>query len=425
MQFVESLSQRIEKVRRRVAEQGNYLGTVQLPGILSSMPTLAHNCLFSIGNCWSLGTGRHQLTTGHCLFDRSIMTFIICRALGEFMSRASDLVAVRLPRTYDVELLQRDLQTLEEVRRAPQPGPYHKGEWTGIALYSMGGRQSTFPSAAGTDLYQETEALRRASYFKHVLDDLKCPKEVVRILFLPPEGYIKDHFDFHTSFQFGLLRLHIPIVTHPDVAFYIDGQRMNWNAGELWYGDFSKVHSVKNDSQVVRVHMVIDVQINDFVLSLFPQDFIERRRAQGISITTDPIPASEAELRRFACDFKIPGEFMPMFVIGEPLTTLAKGANAAVRLIDGKLTVLIDNQPAFRLDRLSDDVFGISGLPPGMTLQLKRENLTVNDVVLHMKGLPKDLYSARLGIMRGPSISEQSVSLPVIQQTLNAAGSLS
>jgi len=341
------------------------------------------------------------------------------------MSPASDPVAIRLPRTYDVELLQRDLLTLQEVRRAPQPGPYHKGEWTGIALYSMGGKQSTFPSAAGTDHYEETEELQRAPYFRQILRELECPKEVVRILFLPPEGHIKDHFDFHTSFQFGLLRLHLPIITHPDVAFFIDGQTMNWQPGELWYGDFSKVHSVKNDSQIVRVHMVIDVQINDFVLSLFPPDFIERRRTEGISITTDPIPASEAELRRFACDFRIPGEFMPMFVIGKPLTTLVKGAAASVRLIDGKLNVLIDNEPAFRLERLNDDVFGISGLPPGMTLQLKRENQVVNDVVLHMKGLPKDLYSARLGIMRGPMITEQSVSLPVIQQTVNAAGSLS
>jgi hypothetical protein len=338
------------------------------------------------------------------------------------MSSASDPVAIRLPRTYDVELLQRDLRTLQEVQRAPQPGPYHKGEWTGIALYSMGGKQSTFPSAAGTDHYQETEELQRAPYFREVLRGLECPKEVVRILFLPPGGHIKDHFDFHTSFQFGLLRLHIPIVTHPDVVFIIDGQRMNWKPGELWYGDFSKVHSIKNNSDVVRVHMVIDVQINDFVLSLFPEDFVARRHAEGISITTDPIPASEAELRRFACDFRIPGEFMPMFVIGKPLTALVKGTAASVRLIDGKLNVLIDNEPAFRLERLGDDVFGISGLPPGMTLQLKRDNQVVSDVVLHMKGLPKDLYSARLGIMRGPTITEQSISLPVLQQTVNAPG---
>jgi hypothetical protein len=327
-----------------------------------------------------------------------------------------DPAAVRLPRNYDVELLQRDLQALCEVRRAAQPGPYHKGEWTGIALHSMGGKQSVFPSAAATDHYQETGELQRSPYFKQILSDLKCPKEVVRILFLPPEGHIKDHFDFHTSFQFGLLRLHIPIVTHPEVLFIIDGQRMSWNAGELWYGDFSKVHSVKNNSQIVRVHMVIDVQINDFVLSLFPQDFVERRRAEGISITTEPMPASEAELRRFACDFKIPGQFMPMFVIGKPLASLTKGANAAVRLIDGALTVLIDNEPAFRLERISDEIFGISGLPPGMTLQLKRENHVVREVLLHMKGLPKDLYSARLGIFRGPATAEQSVSLDVTSQ---------
>ena len=182
------------------------------------------------------------------------------------------VVAVRLPRTYDAERLQQDLQVLRDVQSAPQPGPYHAGEWTGIALHSMGGKDSVFPSAAGMDRYQETENLKRAPYFKYVLDDLKCPKEVVRILFLPPGGHIKDHFDFHTSFQFGLLRLHVPIVTHPDVIFLIDGQRVTWKAGELWYGDFSKVHSIKNDSPVVRVHMVIDVQINDFVLGLWADD---------------------------------------------------------------------------------------------------------------------------------------------------------
>ena len=297
-----------------------------------------------------------------------------------------------------------------------------QGEWTGIALHSMGGKDSVFPSAAGMDRYEETENLKRSPYFKCVLDDLKCPKEVVRILFLPPGGHIKDHFDFHTSFQFGLLRLHIPIITHPDVVFFIGGQRVVWNAGELWYGDFSKVHSVKNDSPVVRVHMVIDVQINDFVLGLFPEDYIARRRAEGISVTHEPLPASDAELRRFACDFRIPGEVMPMFVIGKPLTTLARGAVASVRLIDGKLAVLFDNQPAFRLERVSPDTFGISGLPPGMTLQFREDSNTVKEVVLNMKGLPKDLYAARLGKFQGPSLDERQVSLAVVNALPAATG---
>ena len=323
-------------------------------------------------------------------------------------------VAVRLPRTYDVDSLVRDLRVLRDVPSAPQPGPYHKGEWTGIALHSMGGKDSVFPSSPGMDRYRGTEHLLHTPYFKSILDELECPKEVVRILFLPPGGHINNHFDFHTNFQFGLLRLHIPILTHPDVAFTIDGQRMNWKAGELWYGDFSRVHSVKNDSQIVRVHMVIDVQINDFVLSLFPEDFIARRRAEGISMTREPMPASEAELRRFTCDFRVPGEFMPMFVIGKPLSTLAKGAVASVRLMEGKLVVLLNNEPAFGLERISDDTFGVSGLPPGITLQFQAENRAVREVVLDLKGLPKDLYSARLGMFQGPSIDRRRLTLPVV-----------
>jgi hypothetical protein len=333
-------------------------------------------------------------------------------------------VAIRLPRSYDPERLVADLRVLRDVAAAPQPGPYHKGEWTGIALHSLGGKDSVFPSAPGLEHYQETDNLRRTPYFKQVLDDLQCPKEVVRILFLPPGGHIKDHFDFHTSFQFGLLRLHIPIITHPEVAFIIDGERVTWAPGELWYGDFSKVHSVKNDSPVVRTHMVIDVQINDFLLSLFPQDFVTRRRAEGISMTHDPVPPSESEARRFICDFRIPGELMPMFVIGKPLSALTKGALAAVRVIDGKLTVMINNEPAFRLERLSTNTFSISGLPPGITLQFHEENNLVQQVVLDMKGLPKDLYSARLGMFVGPSIAERRVPLAVLGGPPSAPGSM-
>ncbi|HEY0796098.1 MAG TPA: aspartyl/asparaginyl beta-hydroxylase domain-containing protein [Acidisarcina sp.] len=338
------------------------------------------------------------------------------------MTTITSDAAVRLPITYNVDLLLRDLQVLRDVPTAPQPGPYHKGEWTGIALHSMGGKDSVFPSSPGMDKYQQTENLARTPYFKQILDDLKCPKEVVRILFLPPGGHIKDHFDFHTSFQFGLVRLHIPILTDPAVAFVIDGERMNWKAGELWYGDFSKVHSVKNDSQIVRVHIVIDVQINDYLLSLFPEDFVERRKREGISMTRESAPSSEADLRRFISDFKIPGEFMPMFVIGKPLSTLIKGAVGSVRLIDGKLMVLINNEPAFQLERTSDDTFGISGLPPGITLQFVEQDHVIREVALNLKGLPKDLYSARLGMFQGPAIDQRRVTLPLVPGSAPAAG---
>jgi hypothetical protein len=87
--------------------------------------------------------------------------------------------------------------------------------------------------------------------------------------------------------------------------------------------------------------------------------------------------------------------------------------------------VLIDNEPAFRLERISSDTFSISGLPPGLTLQFQEESHSIRQVALNLKGLPKDLYSARLGMFRGPSISERQVLLSVVNAVPPVAGSMS
>ena len=53
----------------------------------------------------------------------------------------------------------------------------------------------------------------------------------------------------------------------------------------------------------------------------------------------------------------------------------------------------------------------------GVGEQIRRE------VLLQMRGLPKDLYSARLGILRGPPVNDRTVSLSVIGQPVDAEGS--
>jgi hypothetical protein len=111
---------------------------------------------------------------------------------------------------------------------------------------------------------------------------------------------------------------------------------------------------------------------------------------------------------------------MPIFVIGKPLSTLIKGAVASVRLMGGELAISINNEPAFRLERISEDVFGISGLPPGITLQFQERDHVMREVALNLKGLPKDLYSARLGMLQGSPISQRQVALPVVAASSSA-----
>lgn len=51
--------------------------------------------------------------------------------------------------------------------------------------------------------------------------------------------------------------------------------------------------------------------------------------------------------------------------------------------------VLISNEPAFQLERTSGDPFGISGLPPGITLQFVEDNHVNREVTLNLKGPPE------------------------------------
>lgn len=320
--------------------------------------------------------------------------------------------AVRLPRSFDVARLQRDLEAVRDLDRAPQPGPYHDGDWTGLSLYSQGGRPGANPGYAGLEAYAETEAIRHTPYLKEVLDSFTCAKRVVRLLALPPGAEIGEHNDAGSNFQCGSLRLHVPIVTHEKVIFTIDDRRVAWREGELWYGDFSRPHWLRNESPVLRVHLVIDVEIDDFVLGLFPPDFVERRRAEGgISMRRAVLRATDAELAPFACAFDVDGSLMPLFGGGRKLTELASGANAVVKPEGGRLIVSLDERPSFALERVGETSFSIVGLSAGFTVHFLLERQRVAAVELEIRGLPEDLYAAQLGFQQGPAIPVRRVPL--------------
>jgi hypothetical protein len=315
------------------------------------------------------------------------------------------VITARLPRTYEPSLLTRDLAALRALPQQAQPGPYHDGEWTGLHLYAPAG------GAAGERYPQlhhcrPTPALGRAPYLAGILSELDCPKLMVRLLTLPPGADIGEHNDAGSNFQFGSLRLHVPIVTHPDVVMVIGGERVHWEPGELWWGDFSRPHWLRNDSNVTRVHMVIDVQLNDMVLSLFPAELVAEKRAAGISLYRPPIPAADSELTRFTCAFRLPAPLMPLFGQGASLRELAKDASAVCSPEGGRLVVALDGEPAFAMERVSDMAFSIVGQPPGIFVRFDSSTKPKQAEIV-LRGIPEDLYAAQLGFQHGPTIPEQ------------------
>jgi hypothetical protein len=320
----------------------------------------------------------------------------------------------RLPMTFDPDRLLDDLMALRDHQRQPQPGPYHNGEWTGISLHSAGGQPGAAPSFPSLKEYTFTPAIDRTPYFKEILSSLPFRLQVVRILSLPPGGRIGEHFDFFSNFQFGLVRLHVPIVTHPDVEFLIEGERCRWREGEFWYGDFSKPHSVSNGSDVTRVHLVIDSEINEPFLSMLPAAYVAEQAKKGITLASPEHKVQEEELRRYECRFDIPGTIMPFLVLGR-LEDLIKGSSAQVVCVESRLLVLIDGVERFFLRSLGEGRFGFVGLSDGCFLEFEVREDRVAGISFVIRGVQRDLVRARLGIAKGEPVAEQRVPLRVCE----------
>ena len=166
--------------------------------------------------------------------------------------------SVQLRGSFDVARLKADLDTAtEHFKSAPQVGKYHDGSWTGIGLRNFSGDHGN-TLAAHTGHSKDTAVLEKCRYFKEVLDNIGCPVYVARILFLPPGKVIGEHTDAGFGWNYGMVRLHIPIVTDPRVEFSIGDEAVYWKPGEFWFGDFSKPHSLRKRLQPLRTLYAAD-----------------------------------------------------------------------------------------------------------------------------------------------------------------------
>lgn len=269
--------------------------------------------------------------------------------------------AIRLHRSYDVERLQHDLAAVESYQMASQPGGYHNGEWKGLSLYAQGGDLG-FAGARRSlaEAYEPTAILARMPYVSSLLDGLDAPKQSVRLLALPPGGVIGEHRDDPMSLRAGVIRLHVPVVTHPDVEFMLDGRRVSWGEGELWYGDFSQLHSVVNRSPVTRVHLVIDVEVTEALLALFPETFVAQQRAAGLAVHGQAVALSPASLETYHCRFLFPPGVVSYF---------EQGFQGEVLTAGGRLAIALAGNPTFVLIPVGDHRFEVDGFGAGTFFQ--------------------------------------------------------
>jgi quercetin dioxygenase-like cupin family protein len=198
--------------------------------------------------------------------------------------------SLQIPLTINVQKLNADLQIcLQTQWKEHFNDQDYMGSWTGIALRSQSGNTADI-FANNSDLpFIDTPLLFSCTYFQELLNQLLFEKETVRLLRLQPGSIVKEHRDNGLAYRFDCFRLHIPIVTAANVAFKVGGNTIPLKEGECWYADFDLPHSVINDSEQERIHLVIDGKRNTWTDELFAKagyDFEEEKRKNDYSIET-------------------------------------------------------------------------------------------------------------------------------------------
>lgn len=176
-----------------------------------------------------------------------------------------------LPFLFDVPALLKDIAICDKHHWASH---YNKadyaGDWTGISLRSANGLVENI-LATESNIYKDTPLMDACHYFREITLGFGCELETVRLLALAPGSVVKTHRDPGLAYSLGCFRLHIPILTDNDVSFVVDGEKLPMQAGQCWYANFDLPHSVANEGNVRRVHLVIDGKRNEQSDALFAE----------------------------------------------------------------------------------------------------------------------------------------------------------
>src|SRR5215217_5808999 len=132
---------------------------------------------------------------------------------------------------------------------------HYNGNWSGLSLRAPGGIANNLLAETLNKhtSFEDTPLLAQCPYIQSVLHQLACPQTSVRLLKLERDAVIKEHTDAGLNFEQGEARLHIPIITHELVDFYLDGQRLVMKPGECWYINASLPHRLANPSPADRI----------------------------------------------------------------------------------------------------------------------------------------------------------------------------
>ena len=158
---------------------------------------------------------------------------------------------IQLPISFCADTLAEEVRALPADAWVPHPQGFPGNE--AVPLVTPGGEVTdSFLGQMGP-----TEALRSCPYIMEVMREIGAVWGRGRLMGLGPGAEVPEHVDVKYYWRTHT-RIHIPVITNPEVHFTCGGQTVHMGAGECWVFDTFQNHTVTNGGQAQRIHLVLD-----------------------------------------------------------------------------------------------------------------------------------------------------------------------
>ena len=157
----------------------------------------------------------------------------------------------RLPVRFDAARLRAEAEALPESAWSRHP-QVNDGN-TAARLITVGGGEND----AVTGEMKPTPALAASPYIQQVLASFNTVWSRSRLMRISGGGSVPQHSDMNYHW-FYRVRVHVPVVTRPEVRFHCAGESVHMAAGEAWIFDNWREHKVENPAPDDRIHLVAD-----------------------------------------------------------------------------------------------------------------------------------------------------------------------
>lgn len=157
----------------------------------------------------------------------------------------------RLPVRFDVERMRAEVAAMPAAAWAKHPNEIEGN--SSVRLISVGGGENDDVDGA----MAPTPHLQQAPYLRQILASFGVVWSRSRLMRLDPHSKVPEHADINHHW-FSRVRMHIPVITRPEVQFHCGGQTVHMAAGEAWLFDNWRLHRVENPTDDLRIHFVAD-----------------------------------------------------------------------------------------------------------------------------------------------------------------------